>query len=100
MRDAWSSHESWVYECLCCFTTWNEEFEVQHIGGGHHEEGIVYEHDGHRCMNPWSDHPCPGCESNNVKAYSAPWTVHVDAPHAQRADDLELVFRLRRLHAW
>ncbi|KAB2344061.1 hypothetical protein [Actinomadura rudentiformis] len=100
VRDAWSSHESWVYECLCCSTTWEEQFEARHTADGHGGEAVVYEHDGHRCTTPWTDHVCPNCESQNVKALPAPWAKRSDVPLAHRGDDLELVFRLRRLHAW
>lgn len=100
MREAWSSHESWVYECLSCYTTWQEEYDARHTADGHGGEAVVYKHDGQCCTSPWCDHVCPNCESQNVKAFSAPWGRSLKAPAASRSDDLALVFRLRRLHAW
>ncbi|MBW8481650.1 hypothetical protein [Actinomadura parmotrematis] len=101
MRDAWSSHEVWVYECLCCAASWDEEFEVRHTADGHGGEGVVYEHAGHRCTVPWcDDHTCAACGSQNVKAFSAPWRRRATAPEARRDSGLEMLFRLRRLHAW
>ncbi|WP_153531867.1 hypothetical protein [Actinomadura macrotermitis] len=100
MRDAWSSHEVWVYECLHCDTTWDEEFDVRHASDGHGGEGVVYEHEGHRCMAPWCDHTCPTCGGQNVKSYAAPWRKRVSAQRAAADSGLDVVFRLRRLHAW
>ncbi|WP_067483498.1 hypothetical protein [Actinomadura hibisca] len=100
VRDAWSSHEIWIYECGCCGTSWDEEFDVRHTADGHGGEAVVYEHDGCRCMTPWLDHPCRECSSGNVKAFAAPWRRRAAVPPVAKEDALELVFRLRRLHAW
>ncbi|WP_433333563.1 hypothetical protein [Spirillospora sp. CA-294931] len=100
MRDAWSSHEVWVYECLNCFATWQEEFDARHVADGHGGEAVVYEHDGHRCITPWCDHLCNVCGGQNVKVFSAPKAKRAVPPQAKRPDDLELVFKLRRLNAW
>ncbi|MFC5744026.1 hypothetical protein [Actinomadura rugatobispora] len=100
MRDAWSSHETWVFECVNCATTWEEEFDVRHCADGHGGEVELFEHDGQRCTTPWIDHVCPGCAGQNVKARPASWRRRTTAVRAPARDDLELVFRLRRLHAY
>ncbi|MFI0351431.1 hypothetical protein [Actinomadura sp. 9N407] len=100
MHEAWSSHETWVYECQCCSTTWAERFEIRHSPDGHGGDAVVFRRDGQRCMSPWVDHVCPNCESQNVRASLAPWGWHAPVVPAPRPDDLELVFRLRRLHAY
>ncbi|XVQ12499.1 hypothetical protein ACQP1W_08050 [Spirillospora sp. CA-255316] len=100
MREAWSSHEIWVYECLHCTMTWEEEFDVRHSADGHGGEVELFEQDGQRCITPWIDHVCPHCGGQNVKALPAPWGRQVTGVQAATADDLELVFRLRRLHAY
>jgi hypothetical protein len=99
MRETWSSHETWVFECLNCMTTWEEEFDIRHGADGHGGETVVYEHDGHLCPTPWVDHPCPDCKSPNVKAVHAPpWARHRQATPPTWPDDIELVNRLRRRH--
>lgn len=102
MRDSWSSHESWTYECLNCLTTWQEEYDARHVADGHGGEAVIYEHDGHRCTSPWCDHVCPRCGGQNVKALATPLAEAQDvaSPVAGRSDDLAMVFRLRRLHAY
>jgi hypothetical protein len=98
MHETWSSHETWVFECLCCEATWEEEFDIRH-GADHGGDTIAYEHDGHLCPTPWVDHLCPECRSANVKALQAPpWARVRRAPEQRRPDDLELVYRLRRRH--
>jgi hypothetical protein len=100
MYETWSSHETWVYECLCCFEIWEEEFDIRHSADGRGGEVVVFEHHGHRCPTPWVDHACPYCGSVNVKAVQAPWGRGEPAVRTRTRDDLELVFRLRRLHAY
>ncbi|MFD0685187.1 hypothetical protein [Actinomadura fibrosa] len=100
MHDAWSSSETWVYQCLCCATTWDEQFDVRHVGDGHGGEATVYEREGQRCMTPWTDRACPNCESQNVKAFSAPWGRKAVAKKVKTGGDVAMVFHLRRLHAW
>lgn len=100
VHEAWSSHETWVYACQVCRTTWDEEYEVLFSEDGHGGDVVVFERNGQRSTTPWSDHCCPRCMSENVRAYMAPWGEHEPMVPVQRRDDLELVFRLRRLHAY
>ncbi|GLW62033.1 hypothetical protein Arub01_02770 [Actinomadura rubrobrunea] len=100
MRDTWASRESWVYECLNCLTTWAEEFQVTHTADGHGGEVVAYSHEGYPCTTPWADHVCPNCRCQNVTTFPATRRRRQAEAHPQGADDLELVFRLRRLHAW
>jgi hypothetical protein len=99
MRDAWASHESWVYECLACATVWEEEFDINHTDDGHGGEAVVYERDGQRCTSPWTDHVCPSCRSQNVKVFASQWR-HEQESEAGQPSHLELVFKLRKLHAY
>ncbi|WP_157429884.1 hypothetical protein [Actinomadura oligospora] len=100
LHEAWSNHEVWVYECQNCGRTWDEEFEVRHVADGHGGEAVAYEHDGHSCTTPWTEHLCPDCQRARVRAWPAPWRRHHAVPPTRKGDDLELVFRLRRLHAY
>ncbi|WP_157610109.1 hypothetical protein [Spirillospora albida] len=100
VQDVWSTHEAWVYECVHCEHIWNEQFEVRHSDDGHSHDGVAYERHGQRCMTPWSDHVCPRCGAQNVKAVAGAFGRHPIVPEARRGNELELVFRLRRLHAW
>ncbi|MEW2355915.1 hypothetical protein [Spirillospora sp. NPDC029432] len=100
VHEPWSSHETWVYECQNCETTWDEEYEVRHCADGHGGDAVVFERYGQRSLTPWSDHACPGCASENVRAYLAPWGRRTPMVPVQRRDDLEIVFKLRRLHAY
>ncbi|MGP4026687.1 hypothetical protein [Actinomadura sp. 3N407] len=100
VREAWSSHETWAFECLNCSTTWDEELEVRHCGDGHGHEAVIYERGGHPCMTPWMDRCCPTCQSQNVKALSVMPRKRDEVPKARSGDDVAMVFHLRRLHAW
>ncbi|GAA4140807.1 hypothetical protein [Actinomadura keratinilytica] len=100
MHDTWSSHESWVYECLNCLTTWREEFEVVHTADGHGGEVVVYAHEGHPCTTPWLDHVCPRCRCQSVKTFPGARRRARAEPRTAARNDLEIVFRLRRLHAY
>lgn len=100
MREAVTSHERWVFECLSCLRMWAEEYDAQHLADGHGGEVVLYEHHGHRCPSPWADHTCPGCASPNIKAFPAPEAARRQGPSARPTSELELVFRLRRLHAY
>lgn len=101
MRDAWSSHEVWIYECLCCGATWDEEFDARHVADGHGGEAVAYVHDGHPCPTPWTDHPCRDCHSSNVKVFAAPWRRRgAVVPPQARESALATLIHLRRIHAW
>ncbi|MBT2213832.1 MULTISPECIES: hypothetical protein [Actinomadura] len=100
MHDTWSDHEMWVYECLACMTSWDEQFEVRHYDDGHGGEAAVYERGGQRCTTPWTDHVCPNCQSQNIKVFSKPLGRQAEVPKARADGDVAMVFHLRRLHAW
>ncbi|GAA1550599.1 hypothetical protein GCM10009678_36890 [Actinomadura kijaniata] len=100
MRNAWSDHEVWIYECLRCGATWEEGFDVRHVDDGHGGEAVAYAHGGHPCTTPWTDHPCCECHSGNVKAFSAPWRKSGRVPEQRPDSGLETVIHLRRIHAW
>ncbi|MFC4050249.1 hypothetical protein ACFOY4_11175 [Actinomadura syzygii] len=100
MRDTWSSHESWVFECLNCTTTWDEELEVRHCGDGHGNEAVIYEFGGQPCTTPWMDRSCPKCQSQNVKARSASRRRQSEAQKVNGNGDVAMVYHLRRMHAW
>jgi hypothetical protein len=94
-------HENWVYECTGCLHVWQEAYAVQHAADGHGGDAVVYLRDGQRCLSPWVDHLCPGCGCRDIKAVPAPWATHADAlPEPHHHPELEMVFRLRRLHAY
>ncbi|TDC87309.1 hypothetical protein [Actinomadura sp. 7K507] len=100
VREAWSSHETWVFECRNCSTYWKEELEVRHCGDGHGNAAVIYERGGHPCMTPWLDRSCPRCQSQNVKALSATRGEKEEIPKARGGEDVAMVFHLRRVHAW
>lgn len=100
VRDTWSTHESWAFECLNCATTWDEELEVRHCGDGHGHEGVVYERGGQPCTTPWTDRSCRACGSQNVKALSAVRGRQAEVPKARGGGDVAMVYHLRRMHAW
>ncbi|WP_344274374.1 hypothetical protein [Actinomadura napierensis] len=99
VQDAWSSREAWVYECLCCETTWDEVLEVRHVGDGHGNEAVIYQRNGQPCTTPWTDCLCPKCQSRNVKAWAASRKAG-EIPPARDGRDVAMVFHLRRIHAW
>lgn len=98
--DTWWSHETWAFECLNCANTWTEELEVRHGRDGHGNEAVIYERRGQPCMTPWLDRSCPACQGQNVKALSAPAGKPVEVPKARSAEDVAMVFHLRRIRAW
>jgi hypothetical protein len=100
VQEAWSSHEVWVFECLSCATSWDEEFEVRHSGDGHGNEAVIYERSGQPCTTPWMDRCCPTCGSQNIKALSAVRGRQSEIPKARTGSDVAMVFHLRRMHAW
>ncbi len=100
MHEVWSSHEAWVYECLACMTTWEEQYETRHYADGHGGEAVVYEKEGQRCMTPWTDHACPNCQSQNIKVLSAPRGKPRVMPAARSGNDIAMVYHLRHIHAF
>ncbi|RFS84649.1 hypothetical protein D0T12_13970 [Actinomadura spongiicola] len=100
MRDAWSSHEAWVFECLNCSATWDEDLEARHYGDGHGNQAVVYTRGGLPCTTPWVDRFCPKCQSQNVKALSAVRAGHAEVVKARGGADVAMVYHLRRMHAW
>ncbi|HEY8481554.1 MAG TPA: hypothetical protein VIL71_17150 [Spirillospora sp.] len=100
MRDTWSSHETWTFECLNCSTTWTEELEVRHCYDGHGNEGVVYERDGQPCTTPWLDRCCRACQSQSVRALAGRPGAHAEVPRPRSGQDVKMVFHLRRMHAW
>jgi hypothetical protein len=94
-------HESWLYNCAHCMTVWQEDYEVRCNDDGHGHESVIYFRDGQRCVTPWVDHSCPTCKSCAVKSRPAPWsTKPVEVPSQRQTSHLDLVFHLRRLHAY
>ena len=100
MQEAWSSHEVWVFECVNCMTTWDEDLEAHHHGDGHGNESVIYRRDGQPCTTPWVDRICPKCHSRSVKALSAMHGRQGEVPAVRSGGDVAMVFHLRRMHAW
>ncbi|MEV4006403.1 hypothetical protein [Actinomadura sp. NPDC049753] len=100
MHEAWAHHEVWVFECLGCEGSWNEEFQVRHSGDGHGNQAVIYERHGQPCTTPWMDRCCPTCGGQNVKALSATDGRQDEVPLARSGSDVAMVFHLRRMHAW
>ncbi|MEV0662432.1 hypothetical protein AB0I58_13595 [Spirillospora sp. NPDC050365] len=100
VHEAWTNHEVWVFECLSCAGSWDEEFQVRHSGDGHGNAAVIYRRHGQPCTTPWMDRSCPGCGSQNVKALSARDGMHDETPIASSGSDVAMVFHLRRMHAW
>ena len=99
MHESMISHETWNYECLGCLHEWQEEFEVGRSEDGHGGETVVYSQLGQRCISPWSELFCPSCGGYDVKILPTGWTARASIPR-QRYSELEMIFRLRRLHAY
>jgi hypothetical protein len=99
MRESMISRETWKYECLGCLHEWQEDYEVGRSSDGHGGEVVVYNHLGHRCTSPWAEPVCPSCGAYDVKLLPTGWAVVTPIPR-QRPTELELIFRLRRLHAY
>ncbi|MEU9845329.1 hypothetical protein AB0C69_39665 [Actinomadura sp. NPDC048032] len=100
MHEAWTHHEVWVFECLGCEGSWNEEFQVRHSGDGHGNQAVIYVRQGQPCTTPWMDRCCPDCGGQNVKALSATHGRHDEVPVVRNGSDVAMVFHLRRMHAW
>jgi hypothetical protein len=99
MHESMVSNETWTYECLSCLHEWRLEFEVGRFADGHGGEVVVYSHGGHRCTSPWAELYCPSCGCYDVKILPTGWAEVPPIPR-QRYAELEMIFRLRRLHAY
>jgi hypothetical protein len=100
MHDMWTAHEVWVYQCNRCLYTWDEEYDARHVDDGHGGEAVVYQHDGRPCMSPWCDRLCPRCGSQNVKTLATPLSRSVPAQAHRHAEDLAMLFHLRKMGAY
>jgi hypothetical protein len=99
MHESMISREMWKYECLGCLHEWQEEFEVGRSSDGHGGDVVVYSRMGQRCISPWAELFCPRCGGYDVKTLPTGW-VEVAALPRQHYSELEMIFRLRRLHAY
>src|SRR5690349_20521311 len=99
MHESMVSHETWTYECLTCLHEWQEEFEVGRCADGHGGDAVTYRRMGHRCVCPWAELFCPSCGGYDVKILPAGWVRVAPLPR-QRRGELEMIFHLRRLHAY
>jgi hypothetical protein len=99
MHESMISRETWKYECLGCVHEWEEEFEVGRSSDGHGGETVVYSRKGHRCTSPWTELFCPSCGGYDVKTLPTGWAAALPLQRHRYAE-LEMVFRLRRLHAY
>ena len=99
MHESMISRETWKYECLGCLYEWEEEFEVGRSSDGHGGDVVVYSRMGQRCISPWAELCCPRCGGYDVKTLPTGWAEVAVLPR-QRQSELEMIFRLRRLHAY
>jgi hypothetical protein len=99
MHESMISRETWKYECLACLHEWQEDYEVGRSSDGHGGAVVVYRHLGHRCTSPWTEPVCPSCGGYDVKPLPTGWRVVAPIPR-RRDTELEMIFRLRRLHAY
>ncbi|MCW2944483.1 MAG: hypothetical protein JWR24_1200 [Actinoallomurus sp.] len=99
MHESMVTRETWTYECLSCLHEWQEDYGVARFSDGHGGEVIVYSRMGHRCTSPWAELFCPACGGYDVKILPAGWTQVPPLPR-QRYAELEMLFHLRRLHAY
>lgn len=99
MGESMISLETWTFECAGCLHEWREDFEVGHAADGHGGAVVYYRRDGHPCTSPWSERCCPSCGGYDVKIVPHA-SVRARPRPSRRYAELELVFRLRRLHAY
>jgi hypothetical protein len=101
MREPLIALEVWRYECLSCLHEWQESYEVWYVPDGHGGDAVGYRHDGQCSTSPWTELMCPVCHGCAVQTFPSRTTVvRRPLPRPQRVDDLDLLFRLRRLHAY
>lgn len=99
MYESMVSLETWSYGCSSCLHEWQVVFEVGRCPDGHGGEVIVHSRSGQRCTSPWAELYCPSCGGWEVKILPTGWT-HVARLPRQRHAELEMLFHLRRLHAY
>lgn len=99
MRDSMVSTETWNYECSTCLHQWNDEYEVWQGSDGHGGAVVGYLRNGHRCTSPWSELVCPACGGYEAKILPTHRDRRPTVPR-QRGTELEMLFRLRRLHCY
>jgi Zn finger protein HypA/HybF involved in hydrogenase expression len=99
MHESMISRETWTYECRSCLHEWQEVFQAGRFSDGHGGEVIIYSRLGHRCTSPWAELFCPSCGGCDVKILPTGWTEGSPLPRRRHAE-LEMLFHLRRLHAY
>jgi hypothetical protein len=100
MREPLIALEVWRYECRSCLHEWQESFEVWYVPDGHGGDAVGYRHDGQSSTSPWTELMCPACHCCMVQTFPATMVKRRPVPRPPRPDDLEMIFRLRRLHAY
>jgi hypothetical protein len=101
VREPLISREVWHYECVSCLHEWREIFEIWHVPDGHGGEAVLYRHDGLSSTSPWTELMCPSCHGCSVRTFPGSTVVRRAAPPPRRsADVLDILLRLRRLHAY
>lgn len=100
MREPIIALEVWRYECLCCLHEWEETFEVWHVADGHGGEAVGYRHDGQFSTSPWTELMCPACHGCSVKTFPAATVTRRPVLPPRRTDHLDMLLRLRRVHAY
>lgn len=99
MHESMIWRETWTYECRSCEHEWHEEFEIGRSPDGHGGEVTVYSRMGQRCVSPWTELFCPSCGGYDVTILPTGWGRIPREPR-RRQGELEMIFRLRRLHAY
>lgn len=93
--------ESWVYHCGHCQHVWREDFEVHHTDDGHGGDAASYYRGGERSIAPTADRVCGNCGCYSINARPSPRLRREPLmPPPVKPYDLELIFRMRRLHAY
>ena len=101
MRESVTAQESWVYHCGHCLHVWHEDFEAHHTDDGHGGDAVSYYRQGERCLSPSCDRVCPNCGACSCRGRPAAATRPEPVPPPLvRPYDLELIFRMRKLHAY
>ncbi|MBB4703122.1 hypothetical protein [Sphaerisporangium siamense] len=69
VHDAYSTRETWPFECVRCLMIWEEDYTVRHLTGHHGTEVEVWSLAGVRVQPPWSGVCCPACGDTDVKIF-------------------------------